>query len=118
MDIQMFTILDMNSNQTLGAGVQVVGRTSGARGYTTEAFSNAGHIDLIQVEGSFIKNEMLTVDGINLDTIDNIHTYQFSDVRQLVSRDETTSVIEFTGDIILEDIQPIQGSIHLRCYWW
>tara|TARA_A200000113_G_scaffold38545_2_gene31461 strand:- start:7184 stop:14476 length:7293 start_codon:yes stop_codon:yes gene_type:complete len=110
MDIQMFTILDMNSNQTLGAGVQVVGRTSGARGYTTEAFSNAGHIDLIQVEGSFIKNEMLTVDGINLDTIDNIHTYQFSDVRQLVSRDETTSVIEFTSDLILEDIQLIQGS--------
>ena len=43
----MFTILDMNSNQTLGAGVQVVGRTSGARAYIIDACGNAGHIDLI-----------------------------------------------------------------------
>ncbi|BCU95979.1 MAG: hypothetical protein CM15mV11_0540 [Caudoviricetes sp.] len=53
---------------------------------------------------------MLTVDGLNLDTIDNIHYYNFSDARQLVARDENTSAVEFSADIILEDIAVVQGS--------
>ena len=33
-----------------------------------------------------------------------------SDTRQIVSRDESTNATEFTADIILDDIQVIQGT--------
>ena len=108
-DIQMFTILDMASSVSVTVGSQVVGATSGARGYVTETFS-ADHIDLYQVEGTFQAGEMITVDGLNLDTVTNIHYYNFSDARQLVARDESTSAVEFSADIILEDVAVVQGS--------
>ena len=109
-DVQMFTILDMNTAQTIAAGSLVVGKTSGARGYVTEAFSAADHIDLYQVEGNFVAGEMITVDGLDKDTVTTIHTYSFSDTRQLVSKDESTNATEFTADIILEDALGVQGS--------
>ena len=110
MDIQMFTVLNLASNTTLGEGVLVEGKTSGARGYTAYSYTTDDHIELIQVEGSFIDGEMVTVDGLDIDTIDDVHTYQFSDTRQLVCRDETNSSIEFTSDVILEDAELVQGS--------
>ena len=99
----------MASSVSVTVGSQVVGASSGARGYVTETFS-ADHIDLYQVEGTFQAGEMITVDGLNLDTVNNIHYYNFSDARQLVARDENTSAVEFSADIILEDIAVVQGS--------
>jgi len=62
----------MASSVSVTVGSQVVGATSGARGYVTETFS-ANHIDLYQVEGTFTAGEMLTVDGLNLDLMqDNL----------------------------------------------
>ena len=52
---------------------------------------------------------MLTLDGQNLDTIANFHEYKYSDTRQFVSRDESTNAVEFTGDLILEDIIRLEG---------
>ena len=47
---------------------------------------------------------------MNLDTITNVHTYKYSDSRQILARDENTSAVEFTADIILEDLKFIQGA--------
>ena len=114
-DVQMFTVIQMASAQTISTtasdnrGSLVVGKTSGARGYLVAPISSATHMQVYQIEGVFTKGEMITVDGLDKDTITNIHTYQYSDTRQVCSRDESTSSVEFTADIILEDILPLQG---------
>ena len=109
-DIQMFTILELASAVTISAGSLLVGATSGARGYLVDAISGSDHITCYQVEGAFIVGEMVTVDGLNVDTIEVAHNYAFSDTRQIVSRDESTNATEFTADIILSDIQVVQGT--------
>ena len=110
MDVQMFGVLELTSAQTVSAGSLVVGASSGARAYLVNAITNSDRFDVYQIEGNFLENEMLTVDGENLDTIDSLHIYQFSDSRQVVARDETNSAIEFTADIVLEDAIIIEGS--------
>ena len=110
MDVQMFTVLELASSQTIAAGSIVVGGTSGARGYLVNAVTASDRVDLYQVEGKFVEDEMLTVDGENLDTISALHVYQYSDARQVVARDEVSSTIEFTADIVLEDAQIVEGS--------
>ena len=108
-DVQMFTILDLASAQTIGLGSLVVGSTSGARGYVVDA-STGDHATLYSVEGEFQSGEMITIDGLNKDTITHVYNYQYSDTRQVLSRDESTNAVEFTADIVLEDLQEIQGS--------
>ena len=108
-DVQMFTILDLASAQTVGLGSVVTGVTSGAKGYVVAA-STGDHATLYSVEGNFQAGEMIQIDGINLDTITNVHVYQYSDTRQVLARDEGTNAIEFTADIVLEDFIELQGS--------
>ena len=92
-DVQMFTILELASNQTISAGSLLVGTNSGAKGYLVNGITSADHIQLYQVEGTFQKGEVLTLDGLQLDTIEEVYVYQFSDVRQVVGRDETTTAV-------------------------
>jgi len=108
-DVQMFVIIELDSNQTIDAGSLLVGSTSGAKGYIVNAVTNADHIQLYQVEGTFVKGEILTLDGTQLDTIQEVHVYQFSDVRQVAARDEVTTSIEFTADVVLQDEKTLQG---------
>ena len=109
-DVQMFTILKLSSNQTVAAGSVLVGKTSGARGFIVNAVSNGDDFELYQVEGEFQKGEMVTVDGLDQDTIAETYTYQYSDSRQVLSRDETTNAVEFTSDIVLDDLEQLQGA--------
>ena len=82
-DVQMFTILDLASAQTVGLGSVVTGVTSGAKGYVVSA-STGDHATLYAVEGNFQAGEMIQIDGINLDTITNVHVYQYYDTRQVL----------------------------------
>ena len=115
-DVQMFTVLHLASAQTISTGAAdqrgtlVVGKSSGARGYLIDNVASATHLNLYQVEGNFQKGEMVTVDGLNLDTITNMHQYVYSDTRQVLARDENTQAVEFTADIILEDLKFVQGA--------
>ena len=52
---------------------------------------------------------MLSVDGLNINTVDFMHQYLYSDVRSYVSRDEATTNIEFTADIVLDNISIVKG---------
>ena len=114
-DVQMFTVIQMATAQTItttaadNRGSLIVGKTTGARGYLVAPITSATHMQLYQVEGVFQKGEMITVDGLDKDVISNLHTYQYSDSRQVCARDESTSSVEFTADIILDDIRPLQG---------
>ena len=51
---------------------------------------------------------MVTVDGLDQDTIAETYTYQYSDSRQVLSRDETTNAVEFTSDIVLDDLEQLR----------
>ncbi|NHK40137.1 hypothetical protein, partial [Thermus thermophilus] len=100
MDVQMFTVLELASAKSIAQGSLVIGGTSGARAYIVSATTSSDRVDVYQVEGTFLQNEMLLVDGAFLDTIKHIHSYQYSDTRQFVARDESTSAIEFTADLV------------------
>ena len=109
-DIQMVTVIRLASNQTIAAGSVIIGKTSGARAYLVSAISAADDLNVYQVEGQFQKGEIITVDGLDKDTISEIYTYQFSDTRQIIGRDESNSAVEFSGDIVLEDQRQLQGA--------
>ena len=108
-DVQMITVLRLNTAKTIAQGTVVVGGTSGARGYVIDAISGAQNLPIYQVEGTFQSGEMLTLDGQSLDTITNLHVYQYSDTRQILSKDESTNAVEFTCDLLLDDAKLLQG---------
>ncbi len=108
-DVQMITVLKLDSAVSISQGSVVVGATSGARGYVIDAIVSDADINLYQVEGTFLDGEMLTSDGLNLDSIAYSYVYNYSDVRQIVSRDEITNAVEFSCDLILEDERLLQG---------
>ena len=108
-DVQMTTQLRLGGTATLTAGSQVVGKNSGARAYVIENVSASENVTVYQLEGAFQTGEMLTVDGLNVNTIDHQYTFLYSDVRSYVCRDEVTTNIEFTADIILDNIQLVKG---------
>ena len=109
-DIQMFTAMRLASNQTISAGSVLIGKTSGARAYLVNAISSADDLYVYQVEGQFKKGEIITVDGLDKDTIVELYSYEYADTRQVVARDESNSAIEFTADIVLEDQKSLQGA--------
>ena len=109
-DVQMFTQLQLASSQSITAGSLVIGKTSGARGYVVDAVSSDPDVTLYAVEGTFQDGEMITVDGLDKDTISKNYVYEYSDTRQVVSKDESTSAVEFTADVVLEDLQQLQGA--------
>ena len=108
-DVQMFTAIEFASAQTIDAGSLLIGASSGARGYLVDALSSADHTLVYGVEGTFQTGEMITVDGLNKDTIEVVHTFDFGDTRQVLSRDENTNNVEYTADIVLNDTVIVQG---------
>jgi len=109
-DVQMFTVLELTTAQTIAAGSLVVGVTSNARAHLVNAISADDTLIVYQIEGNFVEGEMITVDGQSVETIAAMHAYEYSDTRQYVSRDESTSAVEFTADAILEDIAEVEGA--------
>ena len=109
-DVQMFSVLELSTAQTIPAGSLVVGATTGARAHLVNAISNDDTLIVYQIEGTFAQGEMVTVDGENVETINALHNYQYSDTRSFVSRDESTNAVEFTCDAILEDLELVEGS--------
>ena len=109
-DVQMFTRIQLATNQTIAAGSKVVGKSSGTQGYIVDAITSANHLDVYEIEGSFQTGEMITVDGLDKDTISKVYEYRLSDARQLAARDEGSSVVEFTSDLELKDQLNIQGT--------
>ena len=108
-DVQMTTQLRLGGAATLTAGSQIVGKTSGARAYIIDNVSASQNVTVYQVEGVFQTGEMLTVDGLNINTVDYQYTFVYSDVRSYVCRDEVTTNVEFTADIILDSSKLIEG---------
>lgn len=108
-DVQMITVMRLGGAASLSAGSLIVGKSSGARAYIIDNVIASQNVSVYQIEGSFQKGEMLSVDGLNINTVDFMHQYLYSDVRSYVSRDEATTNIEFTADIVLDNISIVKG---------
>jgi len=67
MDVQMFTVLELASAKSIPQGSLVVGGTSGARAYIVSATTSSDRVDVYQVEGTFLQNEMpLIMQGLDM----------------------------------------------------
>lgn len=108
-DIQMFGILRLSAATTITQGSQIVGGTSGARCFIVDTQTSATHLKIYQQEGTFSVGESIFVDGIEKGVITHVHRYEFSEARSFVARDESTSQVEFTSNIILDDYLTIDG---------
>ena len=108
-DVQMTTVIQLSANETIYQGSIVVGGTSGARAYVIDTITSSNDLPVYQVEGAFVEGETILVDGLAVQTISKVHSYKYSDVRQVVSKDESSSTVEFTADIILEDAIRLSG---------
>lgn len=111
-DLSMFTQIYLTSSVTIQAASQVVGKTSGATGFirVTSGTSFTGQtITLNGVVGTFRNGEVISVDGIDIGTISKTYSYQFSDVRQVVGRNISSTVI-LTGDVQLLDQKRLTGT--------
>ena len=94
-DIQTYTTLTINTVLTQTAPAYVEGKNSGAKGYLVSDASASTTLTLYQVSGSFIANEQIKINGLDVSrTITSVKDYSLSDVHQIYSPG-------FTADPIL-----------------
>ena len=94
-DIQTYTTLTINTTLTQTAPAYIEGKNSGAKGYLVSNVSASTTLTLYQVSGSFIVNEQIKINGLDISrTIASVKDYSLSDVHQIYSPG-------FTGDPIL-----------------
>jgi len=112
-DVSMITKLRLTASATITAGSLIVGKQSGARGFIridgggTSVTSQT--LSLLDIKGTFRANEIITVDGRDVGTIQRVFTYEFSDVRQMVGRG-STNVVSFNANLIYDDEVAIRGT--------
>ena len=111
-DVAMFTKLKLNASVTVTAGSVIRGKTSGAKGYVRVTSGNSITADILtltNVEGNFRESEVITVDGIDLTTITKIWVHQYSDTRQVVGRNSSSTVI-FTCDFNITEVYKLNAT--------
>jgi hypothetical protein len=94
-DIQTYTTLTINTALTQTAPAYIEGKNSGAKGYLVSNASSSTTLTLYQVSGSFIANEQIKINGLDVSrSIASVKDYSLSDVHQIYSPG-------FTADPIL-----------------
>ena len=97
-DIQTVTEITVNEPITLQIPTFVRGLSSGATGFLKDSVSSGKNIRLYEVNGTFIKNESFSFDGINSNIVAvDVRSYSLSDVRSIYSKVGLTT---FSADII------------------
>jgi hypothetical protein len=100
-DVQTYTKLTLNSTVTLTAPSFIEGKSSGAFGYLVSNVTNSSVLTLYQVSGTFIVNEQLKSNGVDLNRVTSaVVDYNLSDVHQIVAN-ESAGIGTFTSDPIL-----------------
>ena len=108
-DPQMYTAINFASgNNSVSVGDVLRGRTSGARGFVADNGSGT-HCKLEQVSGVFLNNEVIERDGRVIGTLEAAHTYNLSDVRRCVGRNDS-QVVTFAANWMLNETASIESS--------
>ena len=110
-DVQMFTAMNFSNSITVSDGDVLVGRTSGARGYVYDSSSTDQWVRLHQVSGNFQIGEVIEKDGIVVDTLTAIYSFEQSDIRRVVGfENPTSSDVVFAADLALTEQVHLQGA--------
>ena len=111
-DVQMFTAINFAAgNNSVSVGNLLRGRTSQATGFVADAGSGTW-CQLEQVSGEFINGEVIERDGRVIGTLEAAHTYNLTDARSVVGREDSASsgTIIFGANLLLNDIKIIEGT--------
>ena len=83
-------VIQVDASTDILQGSIVKGGTSGATALVLEDQTGATHLKTYGLRGRFRTGETLFIDGIDKGTIQYFYSYEFSDARSFVCRDETT----------------------------
>ena len=101
-DVKTFTTVRVGTAVTsLSVGDRIQGVRSGAVGYVRSSVSNGKNINLTDVNGKFVKNETIIINGINDGrTLVKVDTFGFENVASVES---AVGVSTFSADVVLDD---------------
>ena len=100
-DVQTFTVLTVNTAQTLSTPIYVEGARSGASGYLKSNVSSSVSLTLTGTKGAFIVDEPLKINGVQESvSVTSVVEYDFGDVK---SFHQNNSPNVFTADLDLTE---------------
>ena len=101
-DLQTFTVITVNTDQTLTTPVHVKGSKSGATAFLKNNVSSSKSLTLTDTTGIFLKDESLILNGIQEPvTITSVREYGIGDIKSL---HQTVGINTFTADLVHNNI--------------
>ena len=109
-DIKTFTNIKVGTAITaLSISDHIEGARSGATGFIKSAGTNVTDLSLIDVNGEFIKDESLLINGVsNGRVITKVDSFKFSDVKSIKS---AVGVSTFEADLLLDSTVKLSNLI-------
>jgi len=109
-DIKTFTdVLVSTAITSLSAGDHIEGARSGATGFVHKDLTNATSIKLNDVDGLFVKDESILINGVqNGRIITKVDDFTFNDVKSLKS---AVGVSTFESDVLLDTGIPLNNFV-------
>jgi len=107
-DIKTFTNIKVGTAITsLSQSDHIKGKRSGATGFVRSAGTNVTDISLIDVNGDFLKDESILINGVqNGRIITKVDDFKFSDVKSLKS---AVGVSTFEADLALDSAEALNN---------
>ena len=103
-DIQTYDYLILNSTITLPTPCFIEGKHSSANGYLTYSVTNSNQLILYGVNGTFVKDEPISINGREISrTIKEFRDFGLDDICQITSLNGTS----FTSDTVLTPSFPL-----------
>ena len=110
-DSNLYVKIDFTTNVTVQANRRVTGSITRTEGFVATGVDNGKTIYVSENNSSFNVGEKILVDGVEIGTIAAVKQYEFSDIRQILSKDVNGN-IEFTADPILDKLRTLtSGSV-------
>ena len=102
-DIKTFTNVKVATAITsISIGDHIQGGRSGATGFVRTAGTNVSDLSLIDVNGEFIKDESILINGVQDGrVITKVDNFTFNDVKSLQS---AVGVSTFSADVVLDNL--------------
>ena len=102
-DVKTFTKVKVGTAITsISIGDHIQGGRSGATGFVRAAGTNVSDLSLIDVNGEFVKDESILINGVRDGrVITKVDNFTFDDVKSLQS---AVGVSTFSADVILDEV--------------
>jgi len=99
IDIQTYTKLSLTTPITLSTPARIVGKKSRAGGYLVSNVSNSTDLTLYQVNGAFLDNESIIINGVDNGRLISTSTdYSINDIKSVYGK---SGISTFNADLVL-----------------